>query len=469
MNANSHVTLTTADAESLVQTHCAQLLAVSSSVESRFLTVSYPLKQYWLNDADDIQLLALYYIEKNHQQITTYLAVSEYSEFLCSELSVVSPSLTLEEFSHFCSEHQLPYFTAGDGLKLQTLKIPKPWGQEIWYTGIEERGICGLQAQGFSSPLPWVLSALPNTLCGGRQRSLILLKILDPLAEEVFGDLYFELHEEKREVYVVTSVDKTAWPDGQGAIRFGFDQNRRADYDSDEAFKQAFVAAVKVYEVVRRKIDSHIDKLRHRDGIESNAAVDAEQLRDWLTEVPVELTAQEQVLRTSMEGFIHRLPLVVGDVIKVPCLTPHSLQHGVRTVEFQTPVYERLILSFAQKVLTQSHWDIDKAAQLMDLEPAKAEIFEQLPAAEGVYAERIVQFEDFDVLRVRLHKDSVFKLTNIESYGLLMAVQESLVLRDGAGSLLEPEQAVILSTMLNGVEVRVDSGNEACFLLAYPK
>ena len=48
--------------------------------------------------------------------------------------------------------------------------------------------------------------------------SLILLKTLNPVAEKTIGDLYYELHEKKWEVYIVTEIDKTAWPSGKGII-----------------------------------------------------------------------------------------------------------------------------------------------------------------------------------------------------------------------------------------------------------
>src|SRR5690606_10110912 len=102
-----------------------------------------------------------------------------------------------------------------------------------------------------------------------------LLKILDPLPEEVFGDLYFELHQEKREVYVVTHVDAGAWPDGCGAIRFGFNQAERQKAPSDEDFRQQFLRAVADYEQVRRIIDRYCDSIRAQKGISLNEAVDA--------------------------------------------------------------------------------------------------------------------------------------------------------------------------------------------------
>ena len=97
-----------------------------------------------------------------------------------------------------------------------------------------------------------------------------------------------------------------------------------------------------------------------------------------------------------MEAFTHLHPLKLGDVVRVPTWLPHSLQHGVRVVEFQTPTYERLILSFAQKVLTQSHWDTDSAIDRVVLDPPQAQHFESV--ANGI--ERIAEFDDFNVWRV---------------------------------------------------------------------
>ena len=34
-----------------------------------------------------------------------------------------------------------PLFDLNAPIPLQPIAIPKPWGQEIWYTGIEQRGV----------------------------------------------------------------------------------------------------------------------------------------------------------------------------------------------------------------------------------------------------------------------------------------------------------------------------------------
>ena len=91
-----------------------------------------------------------------------------------------------------------------------------------------------------------MLASAPRHLRG--DAPVALLKVLDPAPEPVLGDLYFELHETKQEVYVVTHVDRRAWPDGRGAIRFGMNAARRAVYADDAKFRAAFLKAVREYE-----------------------------------------------------------------------------------------------------------------------------------------------------------------------------------------------------------------------------
>ena len=109
--------------------------------------------------------------------------------------------------------NQFAVFESGRALGLEPARIPKPWGQEVWFTGVEERGVCLFHRWSAQLPIPWVQAAAPGAFAGSPAEPLVLLKILDPVAQEVVGDLYFELHEEKREVYVVTHIDPEAWPD----------------------------------------------------------------------------------------------------------------------------------------------------------------------------------------------------------------------------------------------------------------
>ncbi|MCY4212067.1 MAG: hypothetical protein OXF68_00375 [Gammaproteobacteria bacterium] len=269
-------------------------------------------------------------------------------------------------------------------VKLEPVTVAKPWGREIWHSAIEARGESAVRTAAGSVPLSRYLEAV------GIEAPVILLKVLDPRPTPVLGDLYFEVHARKREIYVVTAIDRKAWPDGCGRIRLGMDQARRQSYGNDGAFRAAYLAAVLAYERERRAIDA------------------AERPSG----------AEERQLRAAMEAFTACAPLQVGDVVTVPPWMPHALQHGVRVVEFQTPIYERRIISFAQKVLTQGHWDSEDAIARMSLDPPPPPSFEKV--APGV--ERIAAFDDFGVWRAALDPHRSVALPAAAPYALCMAV-----------------------------------------------
>jgi hypothetical protein len=348
--------------------------------------------------------------------------------------------------------------------RLQPVHIPKPWGQEIWFTGMEARGVSQVVSDAGSTPLPWAL-ALDHQRVLGAHQSLNLLKILDPLPDEVYGDLYFELHEQKREVYIVTQVDERAWPDGTGAIRFGFSPVMREQFTSDADFLSAYRNAVRDYHAVRREMDNQMDALRERDGIDLDEPVSALQTRRWLAELSQALQTQEATLRAQMDAFTAMKPLRVGDVLAVPLRTPHALQHGVRTVEFQTPVYERKILSFAQKVLTQNHWDTDEALQMAQLQTPVDEPFPLLRDSDGVKIEQIVAFDDFSVQRIYLAPGTAYACAVDEHYRLLMVVVGQV---DCAGVLVAAEQAVLLPASAGEVLLHNPGAGVLELLLAMP-
>ena len=293
-------------------------------------------------------------------------------------------------------------------LPLTPIHIAKPWGQEIWYSGIEARGVSLVG----ETSIAWLLDIFGPFL--GCKKAPLLLKILDPLPTENLGDLYFEMHEQKIEVYVVTSIDQKAWPDGTGAIRYGFNPQRLAEYDSREAFLSAYVEQVSKYQDCRNEIDGLI---------ENNA--DA---------IPEALQEKEKNLREAMYAFTELKPLVIGDVVTVRPLVPHSLQHGVRVVEFQTPHYERYILSFGQKVLTQDHWDTSEVFDKANIEPVEFDA----PKPLGDNQDLVADFDEFKVTRIRIAAGESVTLEN-DHYTLLMGIQGVLQLDTGAS--LQPESA----------------------------
>jgi hypothetical protein len=332
----------------------------------------------------------------------------------------------------YCEAANLAHVRLDLPLLLEPIYIPKPWGQEIWYTGIEARGQAAVKCDRGSLPLPWVLEFLRPQLGLAATDNLILLKILDPLAEAPYGDLYFELHEQKQEVYVVTHVDATAWPGGKGAIQLGFNPAARANYATTDDFKAGYLHSVREYEQTRRAIDDLLDRKKQELGISLSEPVAFTQVKLWLKELSQHpdnkvLIDREQELKQAMDRFIALHPLEVGDVVAVPRLVPHALQHGVRVVEFQTPVYERRILSFGQKVLTQNHWDTEVALQLvdMDAEPFISPV--QLAHTDSAQIQRIVNFDDFEVQRIVLKGDCQL---SVSCYGLLMVLEGSVCIDD---------------------------------------
>jgi len=293
-------------------------------------------------------------------------------------------------------------------VKLIPVNIAKPWGQEIWFTAIEDRGESQVLIDGIPVPLSDYLNGNRHLLT--QNTDVLLLKVLDPKPHAIHGDLYFEVHEQKQEVYVVTHIDRTAWPEGVGAIRLGMRQEKRRHYPDDKIFRAAYLKSVNRYEDIRQRIDVHGEHVA--------------------PEV-------EREAREAMNDFSAIRSLRVGDVIQVPTWTPHSLLHGVRVVEFQTPTYERFIISFAQKVTTQSHWDSHHAVANMHIDAPKKESFE--PITRGV--ERVAKFDDFNVWRVDLDKAKTISLPSHLAYAVCMALADDICV----GNLkLNAEQACFL-------------------------
>jgi hypothetical protein len=431
--------------------------------------VDFELTQYWRDQPDTAALVALYGLERVGTAIVITAAVVEtmtFEEHIWPEFQRIrpEPEHVIPTLEAVLARLGIPCFRLDRAVPLQPVAIPKPWGQEIWYTGIERRGVAGAGTAAGTVPLPWLLAIAPSRLLGAG-REPILLKILDPLPEPVYGDLYFEMHQQKQEVYVVTAIDANAWPAGEGAIRFGFDTGLRAGYADDRAFLADYLAAVRAYRAERRDIDRQLDARRAAAGIALDAPLQAATLRDWLADLPAATQVRERELRAAMERFTGMRPLQLGDVVKVPCLVPHSLQHGVRTVEFQTPVYERLILSFAQKVLTQADWDTEAAATLLHMDPPPPEPLATTASGAGWVEERIVEFDDFEVVRITLQAGATRLLSNPGSYALLMAVGSGLWLAD---TPLAGDAAVLLPVEWAAAEVANRGARLAYLLLAVP-
>ena len=314
-------------------------------------------------------------------------------------------------------------------LRLEELQIPKPWGYEGWYTGVEQRGVASVVDEQGRTELPYALQLFPESLLGSQRPPLILLKTLNPVAQEVLGDLYLELHAEKWEVYIVTSLDEEAWPDGVGQVRAGLApdlvESYRQQHGEDwwPAYRQDFAAAIAPYEQLRRQLDTKLDEERQRRGYGLREALSPEQMQELLQTIPADQAQQEVRLRQAAEAFVGSCPVRVGDVVSFPTWQMHSLQHGVRVIEFQTPHYERLIVLFGQKVLTQDHWDTDAALAGMKPEVYQPPQPELIWEENGARCERVVDFPDFEARRWTVPSGQRVPLNSEGEYQLLMGVQ----------------------------------------------
>lgn len=430
--------------------------------DSHSFVVTYPFRQYYLADEPTAILTAVVAFRKYGEKIALGATVTDRRD------DIVERAATLEVGweNARTSAHglALPWLELDAPILLEPIAIAKPWGQEIWFTGIERRGQSRVGDGSFQIPLPWLLSLAPQRLMGDERAEVVLLKILDPLPEPVYGDLYFEMHREKREIYIVTHVNTDAWPDGIGGIRMGFAQHKQHGV-SETDFKNAYLSAVNNYRTIRRQIDDALDQCRHQAGIALDAPVSAQQTKEWLGELPDAWLKQEAQLRTEMEAFYALHPLAVGDVVKVPRRVPHSLQHGVRTIEFQTPVYERKILSFAQKVLTQAHWDTDEAMQDVELKTPPLCELELLTQDETHQRELIVSFEDFIVERIQLGSGAVLELNHNNVHRLVIGVVGETRVGE---QLITGEQAMFIPSSHPHIVLHNVTAEPSTVLLAIP-
>ena len=239
------------------------------------LRLRFHFSQYYLPFSPSIELLAIFFKAKDGLRVL----LTDKPSQVDATLTAMSEPLSAEDLRLLATRVDAPFFNLDQALILSPIAIGKPWGQEIWYTGVEARGQSGFSDGAFSVPIPWLLALLPKRLLGAEQTSLNLLKILDPLPEPVYGDLYFELHEEKQEVYVVTHVDSQSWPDGEGGIRFGFEPNVLDEFDGPDEFRQAYLQAVQNYEQIRRQIDKIFDQRRREQGLDLNQPVETDLLK----------------------------------------------------------------------------------------------------------------------------------------------------------------------------------------------
>ena len=191
---------------------------------------------------------------------------------------------------------------------LLPVTVEKPWGREVWYSGVEARGESLVRTGEGDMPLSEFLHACGRTL------PVILLKSLQPTK----GSLYLEVHETKSEVYIIDRIDATS-----GRMLLGACPAKRAEL-GDAALRDALLDTASRAEAGAVGID-------------------------------------------AVQAFMRAVDLHPGDAVTIPPRVPHSLLQGVHVIEFQTPVFERKILAASQPVVTQGGWDSEDAVSAMDL------------------------------------------------------------------------------------------------------
>lgn len=308
-----------------------------------------------------------------------------------------------------------PLFDAAAPVPLQPVRVEKAWGEELWFTGIEARGVVRAGTEENAVPLPWLLAARPDAF--GGVAAPILVKVLAASADADAGDLYFEVHREKEEVYVVASVDPDAWPDGRGRVRYGFDPEALATLGED-GFRAAFEAAAQENARAVQALDARCDPAPGQERL-----------------------ANVRLTRGHLQHYTNVRSLAPGDVVRVPAGLPHGLMHGVRVIEFQTPRYERRVLYANQPLAAGDRLPLADAPPALRMDVPDDPSPVDVEAAPGVRTSRIARMRDFEVRRYLLDAGASTPLPPAP-YGVLVGLAGSLA----CGAMaLAPEQAALLS------------------------
>ena len=424
-----------------------------------FILVERKHTEHWNEKKEPVHHQAL--IEVELQKITNKIQIKNFKKRGCVWKNSIDPEIILKIFKKnqnsllesVAKKRKATIIDFKEPLQLKVLKIPKPWGFEGWYTGIEKRGVVNVVDNFGETELPYALNLFKKQMLANDLESLILLKTLNPVAEKTIGDLYYELHEKKWEVYIVTEIDKTAWPSGVGIIKAGLHPDKIKLYKNkcrnnwEKILLKEFKSAVLEYENIRRQIDDSQDNISK------------------------ELHEKEEILREKASGYIGDLPVKVGDIISFPVFQIHSLRHGIKVIEFQTPHYERLILMFAQKVITQNHWDTENAISKMEAEVYQPPKLDCIHNTEYLNVERFTDFPQFNFDRIRLEPKNTYLNQLFDRYQLLIVIsgQAAVVSKTGKSLKLRKEESLFLPASMESYRIENLGDNQLICLNATPK
>lgn len=406
----------------------------------------------------EIAYTTFFFEEFWNQNTTTELALIFFLEPHKNSKMVVVPSHFADKlesatdlkqaFEDVVKRSDAAVLDIGMPLLFDPVEVPKPWGKEVWYTGMEARGVSNFTDGKGITPIPWILAAFPSLLGLSQIRNLILLKVLAPHPHEALGDLYMELHTEKWETYIVTKVAKKTWPSGSAHMFLGIAEEKLLEFQNNEtALKQSYLNAIRNYEKIRRQIDAHLNMFRNTAGFKKNDVIPIDIMESWLEKIPENLRQEEKLSRENMQSFVGKLVVKEGDIIQVPVRHLHGLRHGIEVVEFQSQTYERYIVSFNQQVVTQDHWDSETALDLVTLKKPERKSPLQLESRDGIRVEQVVDFPEFAAERWTIAPRKTFFKTKSNCYSLIFAVkgdvsihwghaQKTFLLREGLAAFL---------------------------------
>ena len=375
---------------------------------------------------------------------------------ICGAIGRTQPPLdgkpeSRDAFFNLTESNQMSALVLNTPLVLDPVTVKKPWGEEIWFSGIEERGVSSSNG----IPINFLFEIFGEFL--GCSKPPILLKILAPNPEPNLGDLYFELHEKKTEVYVVTDINPESWPNGTGKIRLGFNLEEIQRNGSPERFIEEYLSSVEKYQQCRNYIDSKLDEMKISLGLSQDEIIESKLYQTLIAALDRNVVNEEKMLREEMYKFTKLHEIKIGDAVKVNPYIPHSLQHGVRVVEFQTPHYERYILSFGQKVITQGHWDTKAALTKAKVSETKVE----RPKKMDAFRDMVADFEEFNVVRAILPSGKELEIKE-KGYCLIMGIfgetrLGSEIIKNEKAFFIPPTDSLVITN---------ESKAESCFLIA---
>jgi quercetin dioxygenase-like cupin family protein len=386
----------------------------------------FSFSHYWEDSDISTTIRAVYFINLKHNDINFLIIPLNDTEKHSSGITIdkeISDKDGTAFFNKLARSSDAHIFNNEKGFMLQPVVIPKPWGQEIWFTGIEKRGVSKGGPSVKPVPLPFLLYLYPYSTPDIQITQPILVKILDTLPQDSIGDLYYELHTEKKEAYIVTNISKSSWPKQKGEMHLGFSEDKISQYTSEKDFLYAFKQAIHKYKQVRDSIDSLFDKKKAKEGIAPQESADAKRLQSWMKKLPADLLDKEQILRKEMDSFKGKKQLCTGDVVNIPTHVPHSLRHGIKVLEFQTPHYERMIISFYGKVLTQNSWDTDTALSETTPSLVRKKLSEINNEIKSSNAQRIIDFPDFYVEKITITKESPLDIKTDDTYKIVYVLE----------------------------------------------